>query len=187
LNDEEIRSLLHSWLEGEEDAFRRVVELLTRPLIAMAYRYTRDWEWARDLTQETWIAVVEGIDGFDVRRSFRAWVHTIHRNNCLSHLRRAWVRRESLGSERSIDEAPGPPARDDPDAELERCEFHGRLLRAVLRLAESQRRVFTRVDLEDGDQREVAEDLGMKFNTLRTTLHFARKRVAELMREEEVE
>ena len=38
-----------------------------------------------------------------------------------------------------------------------------------------------RVDLEQGDQGEVARDLGMQPTTLRTTLHFARQRLARLL------
>jgi DNA-directed RNA polymerase specialized sigma24 family protein len=53
------------------------------------------------------------------------------------------------------------------------------------RLTESQRQVFLRVDVEQGDQRSVAEALGIRPNTLRATLHFARKRVAAALREME--
>ena len=56
---------------------------------------------------------------------------------------------------------------------------------ALGHLSESQRQVFLRVDLEQGDQKRVAQALGIKFATLRTTLHFARKRVAAALREME--
>ncbi len=77
------------------------------------------------------------------------------------------------------------PASDDPEADLERREFHERLVVAMGYLSESQRQVFLRVDVEQGDQKTVAASLGIKFNTLRTTLHFARKRMAAVLREME--
>ncbi|MGW8266397.1 MAG: RNA polymerase sigma factor, partial [Longimicrobiales bacterium] len=52
-------------------------------------------------------------------------------------------------------------------------------------LSETQREVFLRVDVEQGDQKEVAEALGIRFGTLRTTLHFARKKMAAALRERE--
>jgi RNA polymerase sigma-70 factor (ECF subfamily) len=163
--------------DGDERSFKRLVDALTRTLIAMAYRYTGDWEWARDLTQETWIRVHRQIARYDPARSFVTWLHAIHRNGCLDHVRRPWVRRES---------APGPaamvrlggPAPDDPSVDLERREFHERVLAATRGLSESQRQVFVRVDLERNAQAEVARELGIRAGTLRTTLHFARRKVA---------
>lgn len=55
------------------------------------------------------------------------------------------------------------------------------MLSGLRQLSESQRQVFVRVDLEGIDQKEVADALGIKFTTLRTTLHFARKRLAAIL------
>lgn len=172
---------------GDQAGFERLVSSLTRSLIALAYRYTSDWEWARDLTQETWVKVHRRIHDYDPSRSFRAWLFAIHRNGCMDHLRRAWVRYESAPGEEILSEIGGVSKTGNPDHDLERREFHRRLLRAVGELTAGQRQVFVRVDLEQGDQREVAECLGMKFTTLRATLHFARRRMADALRRMEEE
>ena len=75
------------------------VETLSRPLMALAYRYTRDWEWARDLTQETWVKVHEHIGRYEKARSFTSWLYAIHRNGCRDHLRRPWVQQERTPGE----------------------------------------------------------------------------------------
>jgi RNA polymerase sigma factor (sigma-70 family) len=183
VEERELTELAAAYQRGDEGAFEQLVEALTRPLIAMAYRYTGDWEWARDLTQETWVRVHDRIRRYDPVRSFGAWVHTIHRNACLSHLRRAWVRHETTPGDDALGRAIEPAV--DPLADLERREFHRRLLIAMGTLSESQRQVFVRVYLECVDQKEVAEALGIKHTTLRATLHFARKRLAAALREME--
>jgi RNA polymerase sigma-70 factor (ECF subfamily) len=170
--------------DGDEPAFRTLVETLTRTLVAMAYRYTRDWEWARDLTQETWIRVHQNLDRYDTGRSFTSWLYTIHRNGCRDHLRRPWVRRESMPGDDAIRDLQGTSS-EDPQADLARKEFQERILAASETLSESQKEVFLRVDVEQGDQKEVARALGIRFGTLRATLHFARKRVAAVLRESE--
>ncbi len=162
---------------GDIDALRELVPGLTRTLIARAYRYTGDWESARDLTQDTWITVHEQIGRYDPARDFLPWLHTIHRNGCLSHLRRLAVRKE-MSLEAEIDEPASPDAESNPATSLNRREFGERLLAAMGRLSVSQRRVFALVDVERTEQAEAAELLGMKFSTLRTTLHFARSRLA---------
>lgn len=169
---------------GDERSFRVLVETLTRPLIAMAYRYTGDWEWSRDLTQETWIRVWERIDSFDPERPFSHWLHAVHRNACLDHVRRQWVRRETATANVVLESLAGSTT-DHPLEELERLEFQERLRVATDQLTASQREVFVRVDLEGGNQAAVAHEIGMRPGTLRTTLHFARKRIALALRPKE--
>lgn len=183
VEERELTALAAAFQRGDDSAFERLVEAMTRPLIAMAYRYTGDWEWARDLTQETWVRVHDRIRRYDPVRSFRAWIYTIHRNACLSHLRRAWVRHETTPGDDALGHAIEPAV--DPLADLERREFHQRLLIALGELSESQRQVFVRVYLEGDSQKQVAQALGIKHTTLRATLHFARKRLAAALSEME--
>ncbi len=176
------RDLAARFRDGDHDAFRRLVESLTRNLMAQAYRYVHDWETARDLTQDTWLKVHRHIGRFDAARSFVAWLRAIHRNTCLGHLQKASVRYETSRDADDLARLAAHDPQADPAADLERREFATRLGRAVLELSPSQRRVFTQVDLEQGDQDETARSLGMKPVTLRTTLHFARRRLAGLLR-----
>lgn len=184
-DEERLNRLAAASQRGDARSFRELVERLSHDLIAMGYRYTGDREWARDLTQETWIRVHESLGRYDPDRSFRAWVVAIHRNGCLSHLRKAWVRREIAVDCDALLESGRAATLDGKG--LERRELHARILLALDELSESQRLVFTRVDLERGDQREVAASLGMNPGTLRTTLHFARKRLAAILRKMEAE
>lgn len=184
MDEGELKALAVAFQRGDQRSFRVLVDTLSRTLVAVAYRHTGDWEWARDLTQETWIKVYDRIDSYDPERSFSAWLHAIHRNGCLDHLRRPWVRRESTPGDDALVMMAGT-AGEDPAREVERREFHERLLAAVSGLSESQRQVFVRVDLEQCDQQEVAETLGIKAGTLRATLHYARKRLAATLRQME--
>ena len=185
VDDRELTALAVAFQGGDEVSFTRLVEGMTRTLIAVAYRYTADWEWARDLTQETWIAVHDRIRRYDPARPFRAWLYAVHRNGCLSHLRRAWVRLETTPGDDAIERAVGASRGGNPESELERRELHERVLAALGELSESQRVVFARTVLEQEDQDSVARDLGIKPATVRTTLHFARKRLANVLRQSE--
>jgi RNA polymerase sigma-70 factor (ECF subfamily) len=169
---------------GDLNAFKALVELLTRSLIALAYRYTLDWESARDLTQETWITVYRRINRWDPAKPFRAWLSAVHRNRCVSYLRRPVVTQEVVDSE-GIESLDGADRSRDPLQDFEAREFEERIRDALRYLSESQRRVFVLVDLEQGNQEEVANMLNMKYTTLRTTLHFARRRLAQLLLETE--
>jgi len=161
---------------GDREAFRAMVEGMTRPLIAFAFRYVRDWETARDLTQETWVRVWRSLGRFRTESSFRTWLYAIHRNGCLDHLRSAVARREAAADEEAAARLPDPAP--GPEAEWESREFHRRVLAAAGRLSEKQRRVFALVDLEGIAPAEAAFLLEMHPGTLRSTLHAARRGIA---------
>lgn len=178
--NEQLTTWATRFRDGDERSFKQLVDALTRTLIAMAYRFTGDWDRARDLTQETWMRVHEHIDRWDPARSFVAWLHAIHRNGCLDHVRSAWIRLESTPGPEAMAHFVGS-AEDDPSADVERREFHERVLHATRGLSEIQREVFVRVDLEQNGQVDVARALGMRPGNLRTTLHFARRKMARLL------
>ena len=167
---------------GDRGCFRKLVESATRTLIALAYRYTRNWETAHDLTQETWIKVHRGFHGYDPDRPFQSWLYAIHRNTCLSYLRTAVVRREVATPPAELAELAPATGAHEADSLPERREFRQRLDDVLAQLSESQRNVVTKVLINQIPQREAAESLGMGFTTLRTTLHFARKRLAAILK-----
>lgn len=169
---------------GDRESFRPLVEQLSRRLIAIAVRYTRNWDAALDITQETWMNVYENINRFDPAYPVERWIRVIHRNNCFSYLRsqRSRERFRERYASGEIDRANEKP---DPYKNTVLHEFGQRLRSAMEKLTESQRAVFSLVAFEEMDPRDAAEALDMNRSTLRATLHFARKRLAEILRNEE--
>jgi RNA polymerase sigma-70 factor (ECF subfamily) len=172
---------------GSEEGFRELVEALARPLLAAAYRYTRDWHRAQDLCQETWLRVHLAWHRYDPQRPFLPWLYAIHRHGCLAFLQRRARQPVQAVTPEEVERRAPAVAANPGEAELAAEHFHQRLLGAVARLGSRQRDVFTRVDLENGDQRAVAEELGLNPTTLRTTLHHARRRLAQLLHDGEEE
>lgn len=180
MNEARLESWAEACREGDERSARALVEALTRPLIATAWRYVRDWDEARDLTQETWMKAFARLDAYETGRSFRAWIFAIHRNLCIDHLRAGRSRYEVLAGSDTIQRL-APATRDDPSVRLERRELRALLLAAADGLSPRQRSVFLRVDVEGGEPKQVAEELGMEHGTLRATLHAARRRLAAVV------
>jgi RNA polymerase sigma-70 factor (ECF subfamily) len=178
-----LNSLAAACRRGDEASARPLVEALTRPLVAAAWRYTRDWEAARDLAQETWMKAFARLDDYDTARPFRTWLFAIHRNGCFDHLRSARVRHEVLPGDAAIRTRLATGVDVPADARLRRRELRDLLLRAAGTLSAAQRDAFFRVDVEGGEPKRVAEEMGIAHGTLRATLHAARKRVAAALRE----
>jgi RNA polymerase sigma-70 factor (ECF subfamily) len=69
---------------GDESAFLELVERHHRQLIRLAGAFVGRAETAEDVAQETWLALVRGIDGFEGRSSLRTWLFQICVNRARS-------------------------------------------------------------------------------------------------------
>jgi RNA polymerase sigma-70 factor (ECF subfamily) len=59
---------------GDEGAFDELVNQHHGTLIRMAMGYVADREVAEEVVQDTWMAVIEGLNRFEGRSSLRTWV-----------------------------------------------------------------------------------------------------------------
>ena len=62
---------------GEEEAFEAVVTQQHAVLVRIAMRYVANRETAEEVVQETWVAVIQGVNRFEGRSSLRAWICAI--------------------------------------------------------------------------------------------------------------
>jgi RNA polymerase sigma-70 factor (ECF subfamily) len=63
--------------DGDEAAFRDLVGRMHRGLLRVALAFVESPSAAEEVVQETWLAVVGQIDGFEGRSSLRTWIGTI--------------------------------------------------------------------------------------------------------------
>jgi len=75
MNDED--RLVSQLRAGEEEAFAAVVTHYQETLIQMAMRYVANRATAEEVVQETWIAVMSGLNRFEGRSSLHAWICAI--------------------------------------------------------------------------------------------------------------
>ena len=91
---------------GDESAFTELVHRYGRELSAHCYRMLGSYEDAEDLTQETFLRAWRSRESFRGHSSFRAWLHRIATNACLTALRQS--RRQ--GTARSVETASSRPS-----------------------------------------------------------------------------
>lgn len=75
LGDED--SLIIRLRRGDEGAFDELVNRHHSALIRMAMGYVTDREVAEEVVQDTWIAVIKGLNRFEGRSSLRTWIFGI--------------------------------------------------------------------------------------------------------------
>jgi RNA polymerase sigma-70 factor, ECF subfamily len=63
--------------EGDESVFADLVDRHTPSMLRVARGYVPSHEIAEEVVQETWIALLKGIDKFEGRSSLRTWLFTV--------------------------------------------------------------------------------------------------------------
>jgi len=81
-------ALLDLLRQRDEMAFTRLVEQYHTSLIRLARLFVHDERLAEELSQETWIAVLKGVDTFEGRSSLKTWIFTILTNKAKTRSRR---------------------------------------------------------------------------------------------------
>lgn len=184
---------------GDETAFIRLLELHGATLRRIARIYATD-AVADEIVQETWIAVLRGIDGFEGRASLRTWLVRILVNIARTHGARehrqvpfsAFVGPDDEGAEAAVepDRFQGPdgrfpggwvsfPERWDEQPEVRFLSTEGVLVahRAIDALPPAQREVVTLRDIEGWTSDEVAQAMAISPGNQRVLLHRGRSRV----------
>ncbi|HCQ66051.1 MAG TPA: RNA polymerase subunit sigma-24 [Rhodobacteraceae bacterium] len=80
--------LVERLVAGERAAFEEVYRRHNAAMLRMCAGFVRNHATAEELVQETWIAVLRNIGGFEGRSSLAGWIYTILLNKARSRLRR---------------------------------------------------------------------------------------------------
>jgi RNA polymerase sigma-70 factor (TIGR02960 family) len=101
--------------EGDEAAFRVLIEPYRRELAIHCYRMLGSVDDAEDLVQETLMKAWRALGGFEGRSSLRRWLYSIATNACISALRRERVRSPDIvPADEPGGEPPQPTPIDEP-------------------------------------------------------------------------
>jgi RNA polymerase sigma-70 factor (ECF subfamily) len=185
---------------GDEAAFRELVAQHGSALMRLALIYSPSRAVAEEVVQETWIAVLRAIDGFEGRASLRTWISRILVN---AARRRAGLEGRSVPFS-ALGEDDGEPAVDPsrfrrtgagaghwlawpadpsvlPEQRLLGAEVRERVQEAITRLRSPQREVFVLRDVEGWPAGEVSDLLEITPGNQRVLLHRARAKVRQAL------
>jgi RNA polymerase sigma-70 factor (ECF subfamily) len=76
------------FLEGDEEAFSRLVRQWEVKVYNLAWRFLGNREDAQDIAQETFLSVFKSIRQLRDPKSFQTWLYRIALNHCRAHWRR---------------------------------------------------------------------------------------------------
>ena len=192
-------ALVAALCRGDAESFAALVDRHSPAMIRVALAYVPSRAAAEEAVQDTWIAVIRGIDRFEGRSSLKTWIFRILTNVAMRSGARerrsvpfsALAAAEDTG-EPTVDPDrflpadhelfPGhwasPPARwPTPEEGLLAGETREVIAAAIAELPAAQRTVIALRDVEGWSAEEVSQALEISAGNQRVLLHRARSRV----------
>ena len=167
---------------GSEAAYRELLTRYERPVFSLIFRMVRDRETAEDLSQETFIKVLNNLDRYSPEFKFSSWLFKIANNLTIDHLRRRRV--DTISIEGSPDAVTAESAKatsiavvsgsESPLEELESRELGTAIERAIGQLRPEYRACIMLRHVEDKSYEEIAEIVKLPLGTVKTYIHRAR-------------
>ena len=182
----------------DEAAFRELVKTLHGPLTRLARSFCRNESVAEEALQETWLAVIKGIAGFEGRSPLKSWIFGILVNQArrlaVKEHKRAQVEQgmphnagPDTGADPDVEPGMGangrwhtPPAPwglENPESLVMQKETLGIIEDALESMPDTQREVILLRDVEGLAAEEVCNILGVSETNVRVLLHRGRTRV----------
>jgi RNA polymerase sigma-70 factor, ECF subfamily len=184
---------------GDAKAFATLVDRHGGALLRLARTFVKVPAIAEEVVQDTWLAALDGLSGFEGRASLRTWLFRILANRARTRAVREGrsVPWSSLGPAEdgpSMGEEFFTPdgkfrepvagwSEDDPERLALGAETRAAIEAAIQSLPEGQRAVITLRDVEGLEAGEACELLGLSESNQRVLLHRARLRVRAALHE----
>jgi RNA polymerase sigma-70 factor (ECF subfamily) len=146
---------------------------------------------AAELTQDTFVKVIENIDKFEGRSSFYTWAFRIGVNLTLNYCQRSVkLGLKSLDAEDNEDDNNNrgvlkefltDDSLPDPAVVAQNKELCRIVIKALMKLDDAQRAVVVLRDIEGMNYAQIAETLDIELGTVRSRLSRARTNLREIM------
>ena len=179
--------LIADLCEGDETALAPLVEKYKRMVYRLAMQITKNHADADDVMQETFIKVYRSIRTFRKDAAFETWLYRIAVNEALNFVKRRERQRASTletVSEAEYEATARYRAQiaSDPHAHAEKAELRHHVTEAVNSLSLKHRTVVILHEFEGLTHAEIASVLNCSEGTVRSRLHYARKKLRTLLK-----
>jgi RNA polymerase sigma-70 factor (ECF subfamily) len=162
---------------GDAGAFAELMRRHMGTVFGVAYGVLRDRDDAADVTQDVFLKCSQLLPRMRVQGSLGPWLYRVAMNRAIDRLRQ--TRRHVVINE--TDERSLTGALPDPGVTAERVELRGVVFRAVAKLPEKQRMVFTMRHVSGLSIEEISIATKCAPGTVKCHLARATRRLRELL------
>src|SRR5216684_2716168 len=164
---------------GDQDAFAQLVQRYQRRVFNLVYRMLQQYEEANEVTQETFLAVWQGLPSFRGDARFSTWLYRIAYNCALKQLEQRKRDRAIQAGVQAEQMMANASRQESVDTQLESHARQALIHEQLSNLPAKYRIVLVLRHLQDMTYEEMAEILTMPIGTIKTHLFRARNLLKE--------
>jgi RNA polymerase sigma-70 factor (ECF subfamily) len=178
------KELVQRVLKGDLDAYGELIHDYQVSVFNVCYRILGNRQEAEDLTQEAFLRAYRQLKLYDQDRPFGPWMRTLAANLCYNHLRKRRLERVPLEDEKDLGKEGQTQS---PEMLVELSQENQKLYQALWKLPDNQRLALELRHFQGLSYQEMADQLKMPLNTVRSHLYRGRQKLVEILEEEENE
>lgn len=178
--DQPLDQMLREAAEGDDRAWRQLVEAYAGRLYGLLFRQCGNAELAEELTQSTFVKVAGELADYEEQGRFEAWLFRIAMNQLRDEMRRRGRHAVNVDFEDTPPETIGGEIRDqDPARPMADQERNRQLQAAVQKLPEADRQIIHMRYTAELSFARIAEILNEPLGTVLARGHRALKKLRE--------
>lgn len=165
---------------GNLTSFRKLIEQTSPFAYSVAFRMLGDDNQAKDVVQETMVTVWQKLEKIRSAGVYKTWIYRIVVNKCYDQLRKR-KRNPEFSPDEKTWEIISNRISEGPSSELENSETAGVINLLTQKLSPKQKAIFILSELEQMSNDEISEITGMSKSGIKANLHYARRRISEML------
>lgn len=179
------RELVRKLRQGSTSAFESLVRMHQDRVYDFCVRMIGDREEAIDLVQEIFVSVYQNVRKFREDAKLSTWIFRISKNHCLNRIK--YLRRRGRGRSDELEDVSESLLADalggapKPDEALVAKHERQLVQNAIAKLEPDQRLLVALRDIEGLSYEEIVEITELPEGTVKSRLHRAREKLAELI------
>jgi len=181
VNHEETQ-LISRCQQGDQEAFKEIFDRYQKKVYRIAYGVVRHREEALDIVQEVFVKLFHSIKNFKGKSHFYTYLYRMVMNTAIDHSRKMGKQIiSSLDEEGSFE--PSEEIEKWPEKILLQKELEEKVNGAMGKLPAEQRAAIIFREVEGLSYQEIADAMECSIGTVMSRLHYARKRMQELLKD----
>lgn len=172
---QETEELVRRFLDGDRQAFNRLVQLYQHKIYNLALNYVKSSEEAQDLAQDVFVTVYRSLPKLREKSKFSSWLYQIAVNHCRNRYKK--LSRRGYFSNQSIDDPDSYlqlVGDDTPERKLHQKNTINLVRSTIASMGEAEKEILILRDLQELSYDEISSILDIPLGTVKSKLNRAR-------------
>ena len=186
-SSEQDRALVEQALDGDEAAYKKLMDKYDKALYHHIYRMVRQKGEVEDLVQESFIKAFSALQSYSAEYAFSTWLYKIATNHTIDYLRKRKLPTFSI--DKPIQTKDGsleyevPDTTYRPDRHVVADQRRELIQEAIDALPEKYHRVIVLRHQQEKSYEEIAMELDLPLGTVKAHIFRARKLLYKYLRD----